>query len=96
MSYTTTINGVSVKITKSNKKDKKLKGEFINPNTNLLNRLHFGYSGMEHYNDKTKLLDKSLNHFDKQRRNNFRSRHNCDNKPKNKITSGILSCNILW
>ena len=38
MSYNTTINGIKVKIVESNKSGKKLKAEFINPDTGFKNR----------------------------------------------------------
>ena len=37
--------------------------------------IHFGASGMEHYNDQTGLLDKKLNHNDPKRRKAYRDRH---------------------
>ena len=37
--------------------------------------IHFGASGMEHYYDKTGLLDTKLNHKNKERRELYKKRH---------------------
>lgn len=36
--------------------------------------IHFGQKGYQHFFDKTKLLDKNLNHKDKKRRERYLSR----------------------
>lgn len=36
-----------------------------------------------------------LQHKNKKRRSNFKSRHNCDKK-KNKLTAGYWACNYNW
>jgi len=36
--------------------------------------IHFGQKGYQHYFDKTKLLDKKLNHMDKKRQESYLSR----------------------
>ena len=47
--------------------------------------IHFGAKG---YSDYTE-------HKDKERRNNFRARHNCDNA-KDKSTARYWACSELW
>ena len=51
--YTTTINGVKVNITKSNKEFKKLRAQFKNPDSGQMNTIHFGDNRYTHYKDKT-------------------------------------------
>jgi hypothetical protein len=47
---------------------------------------------MEHHSEGGK---KGSGHGDAKRRENFRSRHNCDEK-KDKTTPGYWSCNYSW
>ena len=54
---------------KSTAKGKKLM--VITPKGKLI---HFGADGMEHFKDKTGLLDKKLNHNDKVRRKSYLTR----------------------
>lgn len=92
------LNGIRVKIELSTKKDKKLQATFINKETNRENVIHFGATGYEHYYDKSRLLNKSLNHGDKKRRALYRLRHYKDIKDLKKgyITAGLLAFHILW
>jgi hypothetical protein len=94
----TTLNGVKIKIELSEKKEKKLKATFVNKETGNENTIHFGDLAYQHYYDKSKLLNKSLNHKDKKRRALYRLRHYKDIKDlkKYEITAGLLSMVILW
>lgn len=53
----------------SERKDKKLKAKVGDK------WVHFGATGYSHFFDKTKLLNKDLNHLDEKRRANYRKRH---------------------
>ena len=56
--------------------------------------VQFGDKRYEQYRDKTPLkLYSHKNHLDKQRRNNYRSRHSYD-KPK--YSAGWFALNYLW
>ena len=88
------INGLEYQL--SDRKNKKLKvyvdGKWV----------HFGDSRMEHYYDKTKLLNPKLNHLDKDRRKNYLSRaKGIKDKEgnltyKNKLSPNHYSVRILW
>ena len=54
--------------------------------------VRFGDPNMEHHSEGGK---KGSGHCDAKRRENFRSRHNCDEK-KDKTTPGYWSCNYSW
>ena len=54
--------------------------------------VRFGDPNMEHHSEGGK---KGSGHGDAKRRENFRSRHNCDEK-KDKPTPGYWSCNYSW
>ena len=54
--------------------------------------VRFGDPNMEHHSEGGK---KGSGHGDAKRRENFRSRHNCDEK-KDKTTPGYWSCNWSW
>ena len=64
--------------------------------------VHFGDSRYQHYFDKTKLLNKELNHLDKTRRNRYIMRaSNIMDKEGNRTMNDINSANyhalrILW
>ena len=87
-------NNITYKITKSDRKNKKLQAVYINPHTGKQNTIHFGQTGFQVYQDKTGLLDKKWIHGDKQRRDNFRSRFRSkfDDLP----SPLTLSWNLLW
>ena len=80
----------------SNKKGKKLmvvvKGKTI----------HFGDVNYKHFNDKTGLLDKDLNHNDRKRQENYlkRSKAIKDKKGnltyKNPLSANYHAVKILW
>ena len=72
--YTTTINGVNVNITKSNKEFKKLRAQFKNPDTGQMNTIHFGDIRYSHYKDKTGIW-KHKDTNDPVRRKLYRDRH---------------------
>ena len=55
--------------------------------------VRFGDPKMEHHSEGGK---KGSGHGDAKRRENFRSRHNCDEKKKDKTTPGYWSCNYSW
>jgi hypothetical protein len=93
--YTTTINGVKVNITKSNKQFKKLRAQFVNPETGKLNTIHFGDNRYTHYRDKSGIW-KHKDTMDPTRRELYRKRHAKDLDTDEQITAGILSWNILW
>jgi len=54
--------------------------------------VRFGDPKMEHHSEGGK---KGSGHGDAKRRENFRNRHNCDEK-KDKTTPGYWSCNWSW
>ena len=92
-------NGITYTITKSDRKDKKLKGVYINPETNRENSIYFGgvkqnNKPYQHFFDKTGILPEKLNHYDNVRRRRYRERH----KPllKDEPSSSLLSWNLLW
>jgi hypothetical protein len=94
-SYTTTLKGVKYEITKAPaSSSKKLKATYMNKTTGRENTILFGAKNYEHYYDKSGLLPKSLNHLDKDRRRNYRSRHRNDNLDR--PSAGLLSWTILW
>ena len=93
--YTTTINGVKVNITKSNKEFKKLRAQFKNPDSGQMNTIHFGSSDHSHYKDKTGIW-KHKDTNDPVRRRLYRERHAKDLETSEPITAGILSWKILW
>ena len=93
--YTTTINGVKVNITKSNKEFKKLRAQFKNPDTGQMNTIHFGDNRYSHYKDKTGIW-KHKDTNDPVRRKLYRERHEKDLQTNEKVTAGILAYKILW
>ena len=64
--------------------------------------IHFGDISMEHYFDKTGLLDKKLNHGDKQRQKNYLARSSGIKDGKGRLTknnpmsANYHSIRILW
>lgn len=80
----------------SDKKDKKLMVIVNNK------KIHFGQKGYEHFFDKTRLLNKSLNHKDEKRRERYlkRSKGIKDKKGnltyKNPESANFHSIKILW
>ena len=64
--------------------------------------IHFGAAGYEHYNDKTGLLPKSLNHGDEKRRESYLARSTHIKLKNGKLAKDdITSANyhaihILW
>ena len=93
--YTTTINGVKVNITKSNKEFKKLRAQFKNPDSGQMNTIHFGDNRYSHYKDKTGIW-KHKDTNDPVRRRLYRERHAKDLETSEPITAGILAYEILW
>lgn len=81
---------------KSTRPSKKL---MVNVNDNWI---HFGDSQSEHYFDKTELLDKDMNHLDKDRQTNYHKRAkgirniNGKNTWTNPNSANYHSFNILW
>lgn len=75
-----------IKITKSNKKDKKLMAFFENCHTGRIKIVHFGSFG---YEDYTK-------HKDQERKQRYLDRHRKNESWENPITAGSLSRWILW
>ena len=73
-----------VRITKSNRKDKKLKAVFTRNGTQKT--VHFGAKG---YSDYTK-------HGDNKRKQNYLKRHKKNENWDNFYTAGSLSRHILW
>ena len=75
---------------KSSKKGKKYRA--ASPDGTVVN---FGHSSYPQYKDNTGLsLFGHRDHGDPARRENFRKRHGCSQKPKK--TAGYLSCKYLW
>lgn len=76
---------VSVKISKSDKKDKKLKAVFTRDNGRT-KTVHFGQAGADDYT-----ITK-----DKEQRKRYRARHQKDLKTGDYMRPGYLSYYILW
>jgi hypothetical protein len=76
---------VSVKISKSDKKDKKLKAVFTRDNGRT-KTVHFGQAGADDYT-----ITK-----DKEQRKRYRARHKKDLKTGDYMRPGYLSYYILW
>jgi hypothetical protein len=79
---------------KSERKNKKLK-VYI-PELNKF--IHFGDSRFKHYYDSTEILDKSYNHLDKKRRDNYLKRSGAINKGQNNEypSANFFSRSFLW
>jgi hypothetical protein len=81
---------------KSNRKDKKLY-TIVNGKA-----VHFGNINYEHYKDKTGLLDKKLNHLDRDRQKSYLARAKGIKDKNGKFTykdpnsPNYHSYNILW
>jgi hypothetical protein len=75
-----------IKITKSNKPEKKLCAVFLNTTTNRTKTVHFGSAGME---------DFTL-HRDPERKKRYILRHKKREDWNNPVTAGALSLHILW
>jgi hypothetical protein len=75
-----------VKITKSQKPDKKLCAVFLNTTNNRTKTIHFGSAGME---------DFTL-HKDPERKKRYIARHRKNEDWNNPVTAGSLSRYILW
>jgi len=86
---------------KSTRKGKKLMVK-VKQSNGKIKTIHFGNDKYQHYEDKTGLLPKSLNHGDKQRRNNYLKRSKAIKNKKGELTHlDPLSANyhairILW
>ena len=79
-----------VVFSKSSKKGKKYKATFSDGRV-----VQFGASSYPQFKDSTGLgLVSHKDHGDPARRENFRKRHGCAQKPKQ--TAGYLSCKYLW
>jgi hypothetical protein len=76
---------VSVKISKSDKKDKKLKAVFTRDNGRT-KTVHFGQAGADDYT-----ITK-----DKEQRKRYRARHQKDLKTGDYMRPGYLSYYVLW
>jgi hypothetical protein len=80
----------------SNKKNKKLMTIVDGK------KVHFGDKNMQHYHDKTELLDKSLNHGDEKRKEKYLKRakgiknKNGDLVYNDPRSANFHSINILW
>ena len=75
-----------VKITKSDKKGKKMMAMFMNKKTKRLKTTHFGAAGMDDYT-----ITK-----DKEQRARYRDRHKKDLSSGDPTKAGYLSYYILW
>ena len=75
----------SVKITKSENKDKKLKATFYEDDKKI-KTVHFGAKGMSDYTI----------HKDEDRKKRYLDRHRKNENWKDPMTAGSLSKNILW
>ena len=76
---------VKLKVSRSDKKDKKLKAVFTYDDGKT-KTTHFGAKGMEDY----------TTHKDKERRSRYRKRHKKDLRTKDPTRAGYLSYYILW
>jgi hypothetical protein len=84
-----------IEFKKSKNKSKKYDAVLMNKKTGVLKRVPFGSSLHNQYIDNTGLeLYSHLNHYDDQRRKNYRLRHHGEDK--NKFSSGYFSLKILW
>ena len=72
---------MNIIISKSNRKDKKLKAVIDNKKT-----VHFGSTGYEDF----------TTHKDEKRKQNYMTRHKKNEDWTNPITSGFYAKNILW
>jgi hypothetical protein len=77
---------LTVKITKSNRDDKKYQAKFYDTDENIVKIVHFGARG---YNDYTK-------HKDEQRKQSYLSRHRKRENWDDFMTAAALSRWILW
>jgi len=86
---------------KSTRKGKKLMVK-VKQNDGKIKTIHFGNSNYQHFNDKTGLLPKSLNHNDQKRRDNYLKRSKAIKNKKGELTYlNPLSANyhairLLW
>jgi hypothetical protein len=95
MVFNITLQGTDYSIIKAPASSpKKLSATYMNEKTGRLNTIKFGAKNYEHYFDQTGLLPLKLNHLDKDRRRNYRSRHRNDNLDR--PSAGILSWYLLW
>lgn len=84
-----------IEFQKSKTKHKKYDAILMDKKTNKIKRIPFGDNRYEQYRDTTPLkLYKHLDHNDINRRNNYRKRH--DGEQKNKYSSGYFSYYYLW
>ena len=80
---------------KSTTENKKYDAILQNKQTKAFKRVPFGDVRYEQFKDRTPLkLYSYLNHNDKQRRQNYLSRHKKDKS--NKYSSGYFSAKYLW
>lgn len=88
-------NWIFVKFEKSNYKNKKYNAILKNKLTNKYKKIPFGDKTYQQYFDKTGLGYYShLNHYDKKRKKNYRSRHK--KTAQNKFSSSWFSYYYLW
>jgi hypothetical protein len=82
---------------KSNRPSKKL---MVNPDGSVW--IYFGDSSMQHYQDKTGLLDRKLNHMDDDRRRLYLARaskikdKNGNLTKDNQFSSNYHAIRVLW
>lgn len=77
---------LTVKITKSNRDDKKYQAKFYDTNGNIIKTTHFGQKNAS---------DMTI-HKDEQRKQSYLSRHRKGENWNNYMTAGALSRWILW
>lgn len=75
-----------ISISKSDREGKKWKAMFINIKNKRTRTTHFGAEGMEDYTQ----------HKDKERRKNYRQRHEKDLDTNDPTRAGYLSYYVLW
>lgn len=82
---------------KSKRPGKKYDAVLKNKKTGGEKRVPFGDSNYEQYKDSTGLgLYSKKNHLDKQRRDNYRSRHQGEGDDSNFPKPGFFAYNFLW
>ncbi len=87
------IDNVKVNIAKSSDPEKKYQASFVNPKTDRINTVHFGASSYPQYEDVTGLgIYTHENHNDKNRRDNYYSRHG----KADKFSPKFFSHMFLW
>ncbi len=90
-----TVSGIQIQVSLSRMKNKKLKIQWRDPQTNRSRTVHIGDSRYQNYADKSGLLPQSMLHGDPVRRKKYKARHG-RNIAKGGMTKAYLADYILW